>query len=185
MPPRGLAFVAALFNRETNLAGGGSASFILGSIPTNLQPVDRGYDDPVRRLTPLLALVLICVIFWLWFTQVDGSTWQLHHTIGVVITVPSWLLWARSRYDLGASFTGRAEARTLVTRGIYSKIRHPIYLFGECLCVGLFVFIGQPLLWLVFVVTIPMQLIRARKEQRVLEAAFGEEYRAYQKQVWF
>ena len=79
MPPRGLAFVAALFNRETNLAGGGSASSILDSIPTNLQPVDRGYDDPVRRLTPLLALVLICVIFWLWFTQVDGSTWQLHH----------------------------------------------------------------------------------------------------------
>ena len=139
----------------------------------------------MRRVTPLLTLVLIGAVFWLWFTQVDRSAWQLHHTIGVAITVPSWLLWARSRYDLGASFTGRAEAKALVTRGIYAKIRHPIYIFGECLCAGLFVFIGQPLLWLVFAATIPMQVIRARKEQRVLEAAFGDEYRAYRRRAWF
>jgi protein-S-isoprenylcysteine O-methyltransferase Ste14 len=115
----------------------------------------------------------------------EASAWQLHHTIGVAITVPSWLLWARSRYDLGASFTGRAEAKALVTRGIYSKIRHPIYIFGECLSAGLFIFIGQPLLWLLFAVAIPLQVMRARKEERVLEAAFGEEYRAYRRRTWF
>ncbi|MFI5243865.1 MAG: methyltransferase family protein [Gemmatimonadales bacterium] len=139
----------------------------------------------MRKLTPLLTLLLLGVVFWLWFTQVDGSVWQLHHTIGVAITVPSWLLWARSRHDLGASFTGRAEATMLVTRGLYSRIRHPVYVFGECLCAGLFAFIGQPLLWFVFVLTIPVQVIRARKEERVLQAAFGDEYIAYRRRTWF
>jgi protein-S-isoprenylcysteine O-methyltransferase Ste14 len=139
----------------------------------------------MRSLTPLLTLALICGTFWLWFTQMDGSTWQLHHSIGVAIIAPSWLLWARSRYDLGASFTGRAEARALVTRGIYSRIRHPIYLFGLCVCAGLFVFLGRPLLWLILVVAIPMQVVRARTEERVLEAAFGAEYQAYKKHAWF
>jgi protein-S-isoprenylcysteine O-methyltransferase Ste14 len=138
----------------------------------------------MKRLTPLLVLMLIGVTFWLWFTKLDGSVWQPHHSIGVAIAVPAWLLWARARYDLGDSFTGRAEARALVTRGMYSRIRHPIYIFGECLAAGLFVFFDQPLFWLLFAVTIPMQVLRARKEDRVLEAAFGDDYRSYREQVW-
>jgi protein-S-isoprenylcysteine O-methyltransferase Ste14 len=138
----------------------------------------------MKRLTPVLVLLLIGEAFWLWFAQLDDSVWHTHHSIGVAITVPTWLLWARARYDLGGSFTGRAEARTLVTRGLYSRIRHPIYIFGECLVAGLFVFFDQPLFWLLFAVTIPMQVLRARKEERVLEAAFGDEYRSYRAQVW-
>jgi len=138
----------------------------------------------MKRFTPLLVLVLIGVTLWLWFTQLDGSVWHTHHSVGVAITLPTFLLWARARYDLGDSFTGHAEARALVTRGIYSRIRHPIYIFGECLVAGLFVFFDQPLFWLLFAVTIPMQVLRARKEDRVLEATFGEEYRSYQAQVW-
>jgi protein-S-isoprenylcysteine O-methyltransferase Ste14 len=35
------------------------------------------------------------------------------------------------------------------------------------------------------VVTIPMQVWRARNEARVLEATFGDEYRTYRKRRWF
>jgi protein-S-isoprenylcysteine O-methyltransferase Ste14 len=34
-------------------------------------------------------------------------------------------------------------------------------------------------------VLIPMQIVRARKEARVLEEKFGEEYRAYRARTWF
>lgn len=135
--------------------------------------------------TPVLTLALLCGTLWLWFTQIDGSSWELHHTIGVALIAPSWLLWARARYDLGASFTGRAEARALITRGIYARIRHPIYVFGLVVRVGLFVFLGRPLLLLILIVTEPVQFIRARREERVLEAAFGEKYRAYKAGTWF
>jgi protein-S-isoprenylcysteine O-methyltransferase Ste14 len=136
-------------------------------------------------LTPVLTAALICVLFWLWFTQIDGSVWRLHHVIGLAVTASSSLLWARSRFDLGASFTGRAEARTLVTHGMYSRIRHPIYVFGELMTVGLFVFLGHPLWLLLLVVTIPVQVLRARNEESVLETAFGEEYRAHKTRTWF
>jgi len=38
---------------------------------------------------------------------------------------------------------------------------------------------------LVMVLLIPLQVLRARKEAVVLEAAFGDEYRAYRERTWF
>jgi protein-S-isoprenylcysteine O-methyltransferase Ste14 len=46
------------------------------------------------------------------------------------------------------------------------------------------IFAGWWWLLLLCVVTVPMQIWRARKESRVLEAAFGDEYRAYRKRTW-
>ncbi|MGA9883179.1 MAG: hypothetical protein WBQ34_05630, partial [Candidatus Acidiferrales bacterium] len=44
---------------------------------------------------------------------------------------------------------------------------------------GIFLFIGAPrLLWL-FVVIVPLQIYRARKEERVLAAKFCDQYREY------
>ena len=34
-------------------------------------------------------------------------------------------------------------------------------------------------------VLIPLQIVRAKREARVLEEHFGEEYRAYRSQTWF
>jgi protein-S-isoprenylcysteine O-methyltransferase Ste14 len=38
---------------------------------------------------------------------------------------------------------------------------------------------------LLFVVLIPLQIQRARTESKVLERAFGDEYRAYKARTWF
>ena len=38
---------------------------------------------------------------------------------------------------------------------------------------------------LIFGVLIPVQLIRVRKEEKVLEAAFGDTYREYKRKTWF
>jgi protein-S-isoprenylcysteine O-methyltransferase Ste14 len=42
-----------------------------------------------------------------------------------------------------------------------------------------------PKLWILLVVLVAIQVVRAGREARVLEAKFGEEYRAYRKQTWF
>jgi protein-S-isoprenylcysteine O-methyltransferase Ste14 len=39
--------------------------------------------------------------------------------------------------------------------------------------------------WLLVVASIVMQTIRARREARVLEAAFGDAYRDYRLKTWF
>ncbi len=139
----------------------------------------------LRYWAPVVALIGLANGAFLWWASMDDEVWKVRHTIGVVIMLPSLVLWALARHQLGASFTGRPKARALVTHGLYSKIRHPIYVFGELLNVGLFVFFGKPCLFLVFPITIVVQVLRARMESRVLEATFGDDYRAYRARTWF
>jgi protein-S-isoprenylcysteine O-methyltransferase Ste14 len=51
--------------------------------------------------------------------------------MGLTIATIGLVLWISARLQLGQSFTVRARATALVTTGLYSKIRHPIYLFGD------------------------------------------------------
>jgi protein-S-isoprenylcysteine O-methyltransferase Ste14 len=94
-------------------------------------------------------------------------------------------LWLVARLQLGASFSVHAEARQLVDTGLYSRLRHPIYLFGTA--AFLFVLLalqGWPAL-VIWAILIPVQVLRARREERVLAEAFGADYEAYRAATWF
>jgi protein-S-isoprenylcysteine O-methyltransferase Ste14 len=90
-----------------------------------------------------------------------------------------------ARYTLGRSFSVVPKATALVTTGIYSRIRNPIYISGMICVLGMVLLAGRPELLAIFLVIIPMQIIRARREAAVLEAKFGDAYREYRKQTWF
>jgi hypothetical protein len=84
----------------------------------------------------------------------------------VVIGLPSLALLVLARIQLDGSFSVRPKAQALVTHGLYSRIRNPIYLFGALAIAGIFLYMNQPLyLWL-FVVLIPLQIYRARQGGR-------------------
>ena len=104
---------------------------------------------------------------------------------GLCLMIVGFILWTVARFQLGASFAVKAEARQLVTRGLYSKIRNPIYVFGSWVIAGGILVFGKPMWLLIFVVLIPLQIWRAGKESAVLEAAFGDEYRKYSAGTWF
>ena len=105
--------------------------------------------------------------------------------IGFWLLLIGFTLWTTARFQLGKSLAVTAQAKKLVTSGLYSKIRNPIYVFGSCTIVGLILTIGRPIWLLLFTAIIPLQIWRARKESSVLEAAFGEEYRNYRASTWF
>lgn len=90
-----------------------------------------------------------------------------------------------ARYTLGRSFSVTAKATELVTTGIYSRIRNPIYVFSFFFLIGVITMVRLPLLYVLLLVLIPIQTIRARNEARVLEEKFGEEYRRYRARTWF
>ncbi len=105
--------------------------------------------------------------------------------LGLALAILAFVLWATARRQLGASFSVQPRAKALVTRGIYSRIRNPIYLFGMFWITGLILAVGRPWWLLILLVLLPMQRARARKEALVLEEKFGEDYRAYNRRTWF
>jgi len=116
------------------------------------------------------------------FTQ--GRPWTAMRAAGVALMVPGFVLWGIAHVQLGDSFSVRAEARQLVTRGLYSRFRSPIYLFGGIGIAGFVLAVERPIWLLAFLVLIPLQIVRSRREARVLEEKFGDEYREYARQTW-
>jgi protein-S-isoprenylcysteine O-methyltransferase Ste14 len=104
---------------------------------------------------------------------------------GAVIAGIGLLMLMVARLQLGASFSIEAKAKKLVTTGVYAKIRNPIYVSGEIFLVGVAMVTGKWLLLVVAAALVPVQAVRAHKEQEVLAAAFGEEYARYKARTWF
>jgi protein-S-isoprenylcysteine O-methyltransferase Ste14 len=108
------------------------------------------------------------------------------YIIGLSIGAIGFVLWMLARHQLGKSFTVSAQAKALVTTGLYSKIRNPIYFFGGVAFAGVFLAWGNmSALVGVIAIYLTMQVLRARKESAVLEQAFGDEYRRYKASTWF
>ena len=64
---------------------------------------------------------------------------------GLALAIAAFFLWATARAQLGTSFSVSPRAKALVTRGIYSRIRNPIYTFGLLWIVGLILAVAHPL----------------------------------------
>ena len=135
--------------------------------------------DRIKRWLDLTVFI-VCLLF-AFLTGAHTLNWWLGLGVALVCT-PFWI-WAR--LSLGASFSVRPEARGLVTDGLYSKVRHPVYVFGTPAVLGVLVtYLGFGAI--VFAVIIaPIEVLRARREEAGLQAAFGEEYSAYKAGTWF
>jgi len=108
------------------------------------------------------------------------------YVIGMAIAAIGFVLWMVARQQLGKSFTVTAQAKALVTTGLYSKIRNPIYFFGGVAFLGVFIAWGNLYALVGFLALyFAMQVLRARKEAGVLEQAFGDDYRRYKAGTWF
>jgi protein-S-isoprenylcysteine O-methyltransferase Ste14 len=130
-----------------------------------------------------LQILAAGVLFWILATR--STPWNAQRCIGTALAVVGISLVGLARYQLGKSFTVKAEAHELVTHGLYSKIRNPIYVFGVVMSIGLILVLQMPVLWIAFVAMVMGQAIRARREARVLEMAFGDAYREYRRKTWF
>jgi protein-S-isoprenylcysteine O-methyltransferase Ste14 len=131
------------------------------------------------------TLAVLAIAIFLFVRYAWDQPWTPWRIAGMAIMAPALLLFLLARIQLGSAFSVQAKATTLVTTGIYSRIRNPIYVFGGLLFVGYIIWADRPWWLLIFVVLIPIQLLRTRKEEQVLEAKFGDAYREYKRKTWF
>jgi protein-S-isoprenylcysteine O-methyltransferase Ste14 len=139
--------------------------------------MDRG--TILRVWLPMVAGLL--VLGWIFHSVPYGTT----RLIGLLVALVGLAGVILSRYTLGRSFSVAPKATALVTSGIYSRIRNPIYISGMIFLIGVVLIVERPKLLAVLFVLIPMQIIRARREAAVLEKKFGDAYRDYRRRTWF
>jgi protein-S-isoprenylcysteine O-methyltransferase Ste14 len=136
------------------------------------------------KLNLITLAMLIVAVVWacLYAPSVE---WNAVKIVGAAIAGVSLVLLIVARLQLGAAFSVRAKAKKLVTTGIYSRIRNPIYVFSAVFLVGIVIVLERWLLLLPIAALVALQVVRARQEARVLVAAFGEEYERYKARTWF
>jgi protein-S-isoprenylcysteine O-methyltransferase Ste14 len=132
----------------------------------------------IVTVVPIVGIPLLLLNF-------APSSWTPGRIFGLFLVLVAGTALTVARFQLGNSFSIRPEAHELVTKGIYSKIRNPIYVFGFILIAGLLLFLNRPEWFWAFLILIPVQVMRARAEGRVLEERFGDAYRHYKSQTWF
>ena len=136
-----------------------------------------------------LAMFLVPVIYgatnWLDFANYGLPGWA--GWLGVLLLAVAIFVFWRAHADLGLNWSPSLEIREkheLITRGIYSVIRHPMYA-SQWLWV-----IAQPLLlqnWIAgflnLLVFIPFYFLRVRAEEQLMMETFGDQYRAYMQKL--
>jgi len=147
------------------------------------------------------VVVSILMLFWFfaaiilpgiyaatdWFDRFDYNLPVWSGYAGLAMTgLVLWILW-RAHTDLDRNWSAVVQIKEnqhLVTQGIYSSIRHPIY--SAHLLWGLTQVLMVPN-WLAgvpgFAAIVLIMILRIPHEERMLIGQFGDEYRQYMQQT--
>jgi protein-S-isoprenylcysteine O-methyltransferase Ste14 len=122
---------------------------------------------------------------WLDFANYTLPAWAGWLGVGI-LSAALFVFW-RAHADLGLNWSPSLEIREkheLITRGIYSLIRHPMYA-SQWLWV-----IAQPLLlqnWIAgfldLLIFIPFYFLRVRAEEALMLETFGDQYHNYMQKI--
>lgn len=129
--------------------------------------------------------IIYAASHWLDFANYTLPAWA--GWLGVALIAVAVIIFWRAHVDLGLNWSPTLEVREkheLITKGIYSVIRHPMY------ASQIFWSIAQILLlqnWIAgfssLVVFIPFYFMRVRAEEQLMLEQFGDRYRTYMQKV--
>ncbi|HEY9760071.1 MAG TPA: isoprenylcysteine carboxylmethyltransferase family protein [Oculatellaceae cyanobacterium] len=89
----------------------------------------------------------------------------------------------RTIADNWSPIIDKTKEQKLTTGGVYSVVRHPLYLSGLLLLVGTNLFFGNSWSWLSTILVLVITLYRIPVEEKQLESRFGQEYTDYKRQT--
>lgn len=106
--------------------------------------------------------------------------------VGLSAGLAGLALWLFAMIHLGKSLAVLPGANEVVMRGVYKYLRHPLYVGITLTFCGLFLAIGSTVgMIYLFVIVVPLNLVRARLEEIALLEQFGDVYRDYMKKTLF
>lgn len=130
-----------------------------------------------------VALFATFLLAWMPYFQIGATKRVAAFWVGTAMIASGSLLRRHCWRMLGTSFTGDVQARPdqqVVTRGAYSKLRHPSYTGAVLINTGMGIALGT---WagtlLLVVASFAVYGYRISVEERALLAAIGEPYREF------
>jgi protein-S-isoprenylcysteine O-methyltransferase Ste14 len=117
-----------------------------------------------------------------WVLDGDAVRW-----LGVALYAAGGALRLWPVFILGRRFSGLVAIQpghTLVTDGLYRRIRNPSYLGLLILSLGWALAFRSGVGVLLATLNIPPLIARMNSEERLLHAQFGQEYEAYRARTW-
>jgi len=163
-----------------NLTGAGSALLMVRALKLALIDFEE-----MRMLVPSIAIPLVVLVIYFLVPGLREQPWTTLRIGGAALAIIGYGLVITARLQLGNSFSVRPEAKELVTHGFYSRIRNPMYVFGDIMVLGL-IFVMRGYWFLVILAGLVFsQTLQARREAKVLEEKFERSYLEYRKRTWF
>jgi len=133
----------------------------------------------------MIAVPLLVFLLYLLVPGLKEQPWTAWRIGGAILAAIAYCMVITARVQLGKSFSVRAEAKELVTHGLYARIRNPMYVSVDLMVFGLILALHLHWLLVIFSVFVVFQARQARREAKVLQEKFGQAYLDYRKQTWF
>lgn len=139
-----------------------------------------------KILIYLRIAFIMLIVFISIFTPNQFAAGMFLKSFGFFLILVGLFLWVMGEVALGGKFNPFFEPRNLITTGIYSKTRHPIYIGLFFLCLGLNLLTGSVggLIMTLFVL-LPILLFTRVSEEVKLMKRFGERYLRYKRETLF
>lgn len=128
---------------------------------------------------------LLIYILFLNYTLKHFDHRERLEIIGLCLSLFFVVLWTIARINLGSAFTVLPEVKKLKTHGLYSKFRHPIYLFSGLSYLSLLLILNYIYLYLIGLLLFAVQIYRTQLEWHKLRQIFGMEYDEYCRKTLF
>ncbi|MGB8982779.1 MAG: isoprenylcysteine carboxylmethyltransferase family protein [Anaerolineales bacterium] len=160
-----------------------------GKEENTLKKREEGLASKIAGLLGLVAFpaILVYAVWpqWLSWASLPLPVWLRWTGVGIALLGFGLLQWAQNSLGKSWSDTPRMlEGQTLVTKGPYQFVRHPIYT-AFILILGSMLLISAN--WLIGLAWLGMTLLevssRMRFEENLMLEYFGDQYRQYMKRT--
>jgi len=139
-----------------------------------------------KALLILTAIAFLLTLVWVVTPALAAANYPLHPvplTVGAIwLAVGLWVL-RRSHADLGKNWSITLELREtheLVTRGIYRRVRHPMYSALLLYALGQTLVLPNWIAGPAYLIAVALlAVLRIGPEERMMREKFGDEYVAY------
>jgi protein-S-isoprenylcysteine O-methyltransferase Ste14 len=173
----GLPDIVYLINIIMRLSVIGYLVVLAATLLTRMRPAAKARGaEP--RISALIGTFLLTVIVLFPRRELPPSA----EMVSILLTLAGSAFAIVVLTQLRQSFSMMAEARQLVTSGIYRVVRHPLYLAEGIMAIGVVMQFFSPWTVLVLAVQIGFQLRRMRNEELILAETFRE-YLAYRERT--